>query len=113
MNTVTLAYSWFQTSLPIAAMLQRRLIITCRFRVTAFSGHAALALSPSPSGIAFKLNRVNCLWSAALGKVARLLINLAWPSLPLCLPSATSCAGTFVQISKRQFGELQASLKAA
>ena len=47
---------WFQTSLPLAALLLRRVIIACCFRVAALSGNAALALSPS--GIAPELNRI-------------------------------------------------------
>ena len=53
------------------------MIITCRFRVyTAFGGHATLALSLSD--IAQKLNRImecDCLWPAAVGKVAGLFIG--------------------------------------
>ena len=46
----------FQTSLPLATLPLRRVIIACCFRVGALSGNAALALSPS--GISPELNRI-------------------------------------------------------
>ena len=55
-SSISLQLCWFQTSLPLAALPLRRVIIACCFRVAALSGHAALALSPS--GIAPELNRI-------------------------------------------------------
>ena len=77
-------FTWFQTSLLLAALPLRRVIIACHFRVTALSGHATLAFPPS--GIASKLNKVNCLWSAALGKEARLSINWVDAAYRLVFP---------------------------
>ena len=55
-DQAVLELCWFQTSLPLAALPLRRMIIACCFRVAALSGNAALALSPS--GIAPELNRI-------------------------------------------------------
>ena len=75
---------WFQTSLPLAALQLRRVIIACHFRVTALSGHTALAFSMS--GVTLKLTRSQCLWFATLDKAARLpkigkTLFTAWSSL--------------------------------
>ena len=104
---------WFQTSLPLAALPLRRVIIACCFRVAALSGHAALPLSPS--GIAPELNRIQLSANCPVGQSGKVIDLLAWRCLPLGHPSVASGACAVVQKSpsKRQYGERQASLKAA
>ena len=58
---------WFQTSLPLATLPLRRLIIACYFRVAALSGHAALALLPS--SIAPELNRIQLSVAPELNRI--------------------------------------------
>ena len=104
---------WFQTSLSLAALLLRRVVIACCFRVAALSSHATLALSPS--GIAPQLNRIQLSAICRSGQSGKVIDLLARGCLPLCHPSAASGACAFIQNSppKRQCGERQASLKAA
>ena len=71
---------WFQTSLLLAALPLRHMIIACHFRVAALNGHTALAFSPS--GIALKLNRSQ-LWCVAFSKAARSSID--WFAAAYCL----------------------------
>ena len=83
----TLGYDllcWFQTSLPLAALPLRSVIIACCFRVAVLSGNAALALSPS--GIAPEWIEFNCLRSAAVGKAARLSIYWLDAACRLVIP---------------------------
>ena len=110
---VALSLCWFQTSLLLAALLLRRAVIACCFRVTALSGHTALALSPS--GMAPKLNRTQLSGICRSGQSGKVIDLLARRCLPLGHPSAASGACAVVQISssKQQCGERQASLKAA
>ena len=100
------ALCWFQTSLPVAALPLRRVIIACCFRVTALSIHTALALSPSgiapdPSWIEF-----NCLWSAAVGKAAGLSIywqNAAYRLVSLCCKChLRSCSKNNIEAAMRR-----------
>ena len=111
--TLSWIISWFQTSLPLAALLLRRMITACHFRVTALSGHTALSLSPS--GIAPELNRIQLSAVCQCGQSGKVIDLLARHCLPLGLPSAASGACAVVQKSpsKRQCSERQASLKAA
>ena len=80
-------WCWFQTSLPLAALPLRRMIIACCFRVTALSGHAALALSQS--GIAPELNRIQLSAVCCCGQSSGVIDLLARRCLPLGLPSAS------------------------
>ena len=104
---------WFQTSLPLAALPLCRVIIACCFRVTALSGNAALALSPS--GIAPELNRIQLSAICRGGQSGKIIDLLAWRCLPLGHPSAASgaCAVEQISSSKRQCGKRQVSLKPA
>ena len=115
MRLCSFTLCWFQTSLLLAALPLRRVIIACCFRVTALSGHIALALSPTLSGITPELNRIH-LSAICRGRQSGKVIDLlARCCSPLGLPSAASGACAIVQKSpsKRQCGEQQASLKAA
>ena len=104
---------WFQTSLLLAALPLRFVIIACCFRVAALSGHAALALSLS--GITPKCNRIQLSTICRGGQSSKVIDLLARRCLPLGHPSVASAACAVVQISssKWQCGERQASLKAA
>ena len=107
-----LVLCWFQTNLPLCRYV-RRVIIACCSRVTALSGHAALALSQS--GIAPELNRIQLSAVCRCGQSGGVIDLLARCCLPLGLPSVASGACAVVQKSpsKRQCRERQASLKAA
>ena len=59
----------------------RRVIIACCFRVTALSGHAALAFSSS--GIAPELNRIQLSAICRGGQSGKVIDLLAWCCLPL------------------------------
>ena len=104
------ALSWFQTSLPLAALPLCRVIIACCFRAAALSGNATLALSPS--GIAPELNGIQLSAICRVGQSGKVIdllaLWLAWRCLQLGHPSAASGACAVVQTSssKRQCGKL-------
>ena len=104
---------WFQTSLPLAALPLRRVIIACCFRVAALSGNAALAFNRA--AIAPELNRIQLSAICRGGQSGKVIDLLVWRCLPLGHPSAASdaCAVELISSSKRQCGKRQVSLKPA
>ena len=108
-----MALCWFQTSLPLAALPLRRVIIACCFRVN--SSQRPRRFGFSPSGIAPELNWSQLYAICRGGQSGKVIDWLARRCLPLGHPSAASGACAVVQISpsKRQCGKRQASLKAA
>ena len=104
---------WFQTNLPLAALLLRRVIIACCFRVAALSGNAVLAFHRA--AIAPELNRIQLSAICRGGQSSKVIDLLAWRCLPLGHPSAASdaCAVELISSSKRQCGKWQVSLKPA
>ena len=84
----------------------------CRFMV--YSSQGPRCFSSSPSGIAPELNRSQLYAISRGGQSGKVIDLLARRCLPLGHPSAASGACAIEQISlKRQYGERQASLKAA
>ena len=67
---------WFQTSLPVSALLLRRVIIACCFRVAALSGNAALAFHRA--AIAPELNRIQLSAICRGGQSGKVIGKLVW-----------------------------------
>ena len=89
---------WFQTSLLLAALPLYRMIIACCFRVTALSGHVALALSPS--GIASELNRIQLSAVCCCGHRGGIINLLARRCLPLSIGLPSAASGTCAVVQK-------------